>query len=345
MERTTTRVKLIGSVGLATLMMGVSSLGAVTIAQDGSDLKVAAVTTGPHPYFAPWGDAVADAEVDFGLAGSAFKYPPEWSFDLQNGVIESLVAQGYNGFVVFPGDPTGQNATYEELASFGVPSVSGAGCTLEPVKDEMCFATDVEASAYNGAKAVIEAMGGAGNLVHLAGFLSVSNTKLRMDGVERAVAETNGDVTLLQTITETDDWEAGEKLISSLLAASQDEIDGIIATGYIQSAVAAKHLTAIGDKRIKLVGIDDDQIVLDAIRDGYMVGTMSQNPYLQAYVGAQALDLVRKGCSLKADLPHLIDSGSGLITAADLDNYKDNLKVYAKDFSTTFADEYMDCPA
>jgi ribose transport system substrate-binding protein len=339
-------MRLAASLGLAIVMLTTASLGAaITLAQGTSDTKVAAVTTGPHPYFAPWGDAMTDAKTDFGLADAVFKYPPEWSFDLENGVIETLVAQGYNAFVVFPGDPTGQNATYEELSGFGIPSVSGAGCTLDPVMDVMCFATDVEESAYKGAKATIEAMGGQGNLVHLAGFLSVSNTKLRMNGVERAVAETNGDVTLLQTITETDDWEAGEKLISSLLAASEDQIDGIIATGYIQSAIAAKHLTNIGDQRIKLVGIDDDQIVLDAIRDGFMVGTMSQNPYLQGYVGAQALDLVRQGCTLKADKAHLIDSGSGLITAADLDDYKEGLKEYAKEFSQTFADEYMDCPS
>ena len=316
---------------------------ATDTALEPSDTKVAAVTTGPHPYFEPWGEGVADAQADFGLAGSIFKYPPEWSFDLENGVIETLVAQGYNAFVVFPGDPTGQNATYEELAGRDIPSVSGAGCTLDPVMDELCFATDVELSAYNGTKAVIEAMGGEGNIVHLAGFLSVSNTKLRMDGVEKAVAETNGAVTLIQTITETDDWEAGEKLISSLFAAREAEIDGIIATGYIQSAVAAKHLTQIGDKRIKLVGIDDDKIVLDAIRDGYMTGTMSQNPYLQAYVGAYALDLFRRGCECKADTPHLIDSGSGLITADDLGDYKEGLKEYAKEFVETFKATYMEC--
>jgi len=103
---------------------------ATPAAETPSDTKVAAVTTGPHPYFTPWGDGVADAQKDFGLAGSIFKFPPEWSFDLENGVIETLVAQGYNAFVVFPGDPTGQNATYEELSGRGIPTVSGAGCTL-----------------------------------------------------------------------------------------------------------------------------------------------------------------------------------------------------------------------
>jgi ribose transport system substrate-binding protein len=308
-----------------------------------SDTKLAVVTGGPHPYFTPWGDAAADAEADFGLVGSIFKFPPEWSFDQENGVIETLVAQGYNAFVVFPGDPTGQNATYEELASKGIPAVSAAGCTLEPVKDKLCFATDVKLSAYNGTKALIEAMGGEGNVVHLAGYLSDPNTTLRMDGVEEAVNETGGKVTLLQQLAETDEWEVGERLISSLLAARENEIDGLIATGYIQSALSAKHLTNIGDKRIKLVGIDDDQIVLDAIRDGFMVGTMSQNPYLQAYAGAYSLDLFRRGCTAKTDTPHLIDSGSGLITASDLDTYKDNLRSFAKEFVTTFKDTYMEC--
>ena len=313
--------------------------------QQPSDTKVAAVTTGPHPYFTIWGTAVADAQKDYGLAGSVFKFPPTWDFNLENSVIETLVAQGYNAFVVFPGDPTGENATYSELAAKGIPSVSGAGCTLDPATDKLCFSTDVKLSAYNGTKAVIEAMGGHGNLVHLAGLLSVSNTKLRMEGVQQAVDETNGAVTLLQTITETDDMNNGEKLISALLAARESEIDGIIGTGYDQSLITAKHLTAIGDKRIKLVGIDDDPIVLQAIKDGFMVGTMSQNPYLQAYVGAYALDLFRRGCTAKPTTPHLIDSGSGLLTANDLTNYKQQLQDDTKEFVKTFKDTYMDCPA
>src|SRR5690606_15751642 len=119
-------------------------------------------------------------------------------------------------------------------------------------------------------------------------------------------AETNGKVTLLQHLADVDSQEEADNKINALLAASKDEIDGIITTAYVPSVVAATALRNLGDKRIKMVGIDDDKIVLDAIRDGFVVGTMSQNPYGQAYIAAYALDRLRHDCQMKPDAPYLI---------------------------------------
>ena len=98
----------------------------------------------------------------------------------------------------------------------------------------------------------------------------------------------------------------------------------MVATAYIPSVVAAKSLRNLGDKRIKLIGIDDDKIVLDGIKDGFVAGTMAQNPYGQGYVAAYVLDLLASGtCTVKADAPFIktpqtarfIDSGAMLISA------------------------------
>ena len=75
--------------------------------------------------------------------------------------------------------------------------------------------------------------------------------------------------------------------------------------------------------------------MLDGIRDGFVAGTMAQNPYGQAYIGAYALDLLAGGCTVKADAPwiktpqtaHFIDSGTLLISSKNIDSYKDDLKA------------------
>jgi ribose transport system substrate-binding protein len=167
----------------------------------------------------------------------------------------------------------------------------GADCAQDPTKVAFCFGTDVYRSAYLGTQALIRAMGGKGKIVHLAGLLVDPNTKLRMDAVEKAVKETNGAVTLIQHVTDTDQQEAADQKINALLGAQKDQIDSLVATAYIPSVVAAKSLRNLGDKRIKLVGIDDDKIVLDGIKDGFVAGTMAQNPYGQGYVAAYVLDL------------------------------------------------------
>ena len=46
-----------------------------------------------------------------------FKVPSDWKLNLQTELIESLVAQGYKAFGIFPGDAVGINSTVAELKS------------------------------------------------------------------------------------------------------------------------------------------------------------------------------------------------------------------------------------
>ena len=106
--------------------------------------------------------------------------------------------------------------------------------------------------------------------------------------------------------------------------------------------VAANSLRNLGDKRIQMVGIDHDEVVLKAIKDGFVHGTMLQNPYGQAYIGSYALDRLRAGCTVKADAPwiktpqtaHFIDRGTAFVEYADkVDGYKEAMKTVTKDIS------------
>lgn len=331
-----------------------AGLGAalVPVPAGASDNKIALVPGGPHPYFAPWEQAAADAKKDFGIATVDFKVPTDWKLALQTELLESLAAQGYNAFGIFPADPVGINSTVAELASAGIPSAALAGCTQDPSDVAFCLGTDVYNSAYIGTKALIEAMGGKGNVVHLAGLLVDPNTTLRVKAVETAVAETNGAVTLLQTVADTDAQEAADQKINALIGAQKDEIGGMIATGYIPSVVASKVLRTLGDKRIQFIGIDDDPIVLDAIKDGFVAGTMAQNPYGQGYIGAYVMDIMASGgCAVKDDAPWVvtpqtakfIDSGTLVINQANLETYKDDLKKITADIQGKFKDTYLNC--
>src|ERR1700684_553001 len=162
-----------------------------------SDNKIALIPGGPHPFFKPWEQADADSRRDFGIAAVDFKVPTDWKLNLQTELIESLVAQGYKAFGIFPGDAVGINSTLSELKGARIPSIALAGCAQDPTDAAFCLGTDVYHSAYLGTKELIKAMGGKGNIVHLAGLLVDPNTTLRVKAVETAVAESNGAVKLL----------------------------------------------------------------------------------------------------------------------------------------------------
>ena len=113
-------------------------------------------------------------------------------------------------------------------------------------------------------------MGGKGKIAHFTGFLVDPNTQLRIDAVQKAANETGGAVEVIQVIADIDAPEPAEEKINAFLAAQADKVDGIVTTAWVPAVVAANSLRKIGDKRIKMVGIDHDEVVLKAIKDGYV---------------------------------------------------------------------------
>ncbi len=185
--------------------------------------------------------------------------------------------------------------------------------------------TDTGNSAYLGTKELIKAMGGKGRIAHFTGFLVDPNTQLRIDAVQKAADETNGAVTVVQVIADIDAPQPAEEKINAYLAANAANVDGIVTTAWVPAVIAANSLRKIGDKRIKMVGIDHDEVVLQAIKDGFVNGTMLQNPYGQGYIGSYVLDKLRTGCTLKADAPwksnaltaKFVDSGTVFVDAVE----------------------------
>jgi ribose transport system substrate-binding protein len=342
-------------IGLRTILggafMGALALSAPAMA---TDVKVALVPGGPHPYFASWEQGAKDAAKAFGVAAADYRVPAKWELGLQNQLIENLTAQGYNAFLIFPGDPVATNSPMADLQAAGIPSVATAGCTKDPSPALFCFGTDTGHSAYLGAKELIKAMGGKGSIVHFTGNLVDPNTQLRMDAVAQAVKETNGAVTLLQTIADIDrtPQEADEK-INALLAARGKEIDGIVTTAWLPAVSSATALRRIGDKRIKMVGIDHDPVVLAAIKDGFVHGTMLQNPYGQAYIGTYLMEeIVGHGCKVNDKAPfesnaltaRFIDSGTAFQGIDGVDTYQNAMKAVTAELMKTFKATYLICP-
>ena len=301
-----------------------------TVASAADDSTLALVPGGPHPYFAAWEQAGVDAAADLGLGEASYKIPQKWELAQQNQLLESLLSQGYNGFLIFPGDPVGAVSTAEELAGFGSPIIAGGGCYKDPSPAAFCLGTDTGNSAYLGAKELIKAMGdGEKRIAHFTGFLVDPNTQLRIDAVLKAAEEEGA--TVVQVIADIDAPEPAEEKINAYLAANA--------------------LRRMGTDDIAMVGIDHDEAVISAIKDGVIDGTMIQNPYGQGYIGAYALDKLRSGCTIKDDAPFgsnaltekFIDSGTAYVDASNADSYLDTMRAETDRILADFDATYLNC--
>jgi ribose transport system substrate-binding protein len=164
-----------------------------------------------------------------------------------------------------------------------------------------------------------------------------------MAGVTRAVNETHGKVTLLQTITDIDtDLQTAQKAVSDLLAAKGKQVNGIVSTAY-NPAVAAATAVRQSGLPIKVVAIDDDPAILAGIRDGSVTATIVQNPAGQAYLGAWVLALLQsRQCTLKK--PGIeVDSGSFTVAKSNVDTYDAARQATTAALRTQFATQLLSC--
>ena len=310
---------------------------------DPGKYQFALVKGGVHPYFAPMDQAIKDVAADLNIPVPILQAPQEWNQDEQNNILDGLVAQGVAGIAMCTSDAVAGNEQISKIVEAGVPVVQFAMAVPEPSDVTFNLTTDVGESAYQGTIHLIEAMGGEGNIVHLTGNLNDSNTQLRMAAVERAASEYPG-VNVLQTVTDIDVAEPAQNAISSLLTAKGKEIGGIICTAYIPTTTITTEIQKYDDLDIKIVGIDTDEIVLNGIRDGYVVGTMAQNPYGQAYLAIYSLKLLADGYTVKDDTPFVIDSGTLFINIENVDTYESDISELTIELMSTWAEKYFNAP-
>ncbi|QUQ71672.1 sugar ABC transporter substrate-binding protein [Kutzneria sp. CA-103260] len=312
-------------------------------------VKVALVPGGPHPYFQPWKAALQQAKTDFKLGDTTFNETSAWNQTTQNSVLKSLAAQGFNAFGVFGVSPDTINSTFSDLRKQGFHLASLGSCPAGDTDNaDFCLATDVQQAAYKAAKSAIEAMGGSGNLVHLTGNKTDSNTTRRIQGVQQAIDETGGKVKLLQTVTDIDtDLQTAQKAVADLIAAKGAQINGIVTTAYnpaVASAAAVKAARLnIAGLPVKVVAIDDDPTILGDIKDGSVTASVVQNPVGQAYVGSYALTKLAGGCTMKTS-GQVIDSGSFVVTKDNVASYDTQRQQETAQLRKDFDDKYLTCP-
>jgi ribose transport system substrate-binding protein len=252
-----------------------------------------------------------------------------WSLNESNLTLNGLASRGFNAIALFPGDPAGTNSQLASMKKRGVETILLAGCTDDPSPALFCLATDVEAAAYAEGKAIIEAIGGKGDIAHLSSNLTDPNTKLRAAGVNRAVAETNGKVKVVQFIGDIDTPDKAPPAVDALLASRGKQLAGIVSTTMFPTEALATALKANPQyQNIKVVGADDGPLTIQGIKDGTILGSMYQNFYGQGEVAAYVFEkVVGEGCTIRDDVPwqkhpqtkKFIDSGYALATKENVE--------------------------
>ena len=302
-----------------------------------AEYKFGIVQAVVNPYYATWPQAAKDAAADFGVQVEIAS-PQDFDQVQQDAVVNSLIAKGITGMGIQPVDAVAGAETVKRVVAAGVPVIGVAACSeLKGTGAIMCINNALGDSAYEATKLVCQAIGGKGNIVHLDGQLADKNTAARAAGVDKALAEMTG-CKLLQRITDIDSAEASRNAVSSLLASKGDQIDGIVSGAYNPSVAVAKEFTQRKEKRIKAVLVDDDKVVLEAVKGGYVLASRISNPYMLAYVAANGLKYLADGCKWTGDF--IVPNNYATVTADKVDTLAADNVAAAKALAKSWASKW-----
>jgi ribose transport system substrate-binding protein len=113
-----------------------------------------------------------------------------------------------------------------------------------------------------------------------------------------------------------------------------------MAAGYTSAVTTATLLDKPEYAHIKAVGFDTDPKVIEAIKAGRFVGSISQNPWGQGYISVYTLKMLIDGWTYKAGQPEVINSGSFLITKDNVDTYDQMIKDETMKLMATWTDRF-----
>ncbi|MGO9584165.1 MAG: sugar ABC transporter substrate-binding protein [Acidimicrobiales bacterium] len=284
--------------------------------------KYAVIPPVVNPFYLPFPGAIKAAEAKFGTGPIAYEFPSAFTQDAENIVVDGLAAKGYNLMAIQPADPVAGDATIKRLVADGIKVVCFGAPPAQPSEAVFALATDVENAAYFAAVQTIKIIGGQGNIVHFTGDVSDSNTAPRIKGVNKAVAATHGRVKLLETITNDDSPSSATTAVADVFAAHGIAINGIVCTAYNPAAAVAEQLQKANNHTIKCVGIDTATDTIDAIKTGFLAGTVIQNPYGMCYLSIYSLKLLSEGYTWKKSSPFFIDSGTAFVDKSNVAHWQ-----------------------
>lgn len=248
-------------------------------------------------------DAAEDFEVNVDV-----RFPNEATATKQKQIIEDLLSSGIDALAVSPIDAENQRDAIDGWAA-KIPLITHDSDA--PDSDRLMY---IGMDNYRGGrlvgKLIKEEYPDGCNLIITIGRLEQDNAKKRRQGVIDELLgrdddpsrfdpvdeelEGNGFV-ILATLTDQGKPEVAKQKAEDALNA-YDDVDlfaGLFAYNPPACLQAIKQANL--QDRVKVAGFDEDDVTLQGIKDGSVIGTVVQDPYQYGYQSVRILSELLKG--------------------------------------------------
>jgi len=232
----------------------------------------------------------------------------------QIAVVEDMIARGVSGIVLAPLDKTGLRQVVREAKMAGIPTV----CVDSGLEgdDHLSFvATDNYDGGVAGAKRLVEVLDGKGKVIMMRAMVGVESTGAREQGFLDEIQKHEGIEILSENQYGGVTVESGYQMAENLLNRFRDDVSGVFTPNESTTFGMLRALTDAGlAGKIKFVGFDTSDKLIQALEAKELDGLVLQNPFKMGEEGVKTLVANLKG----ETVPDRVDTGIAVATPENM---------------------------
>jgi ABC-type sugar transport system substrate-binding protein len=215
-----------------------------------------------------------------------------------NAAIDQFVIQGVKAIVICPADPDSLVGSVSKAVSAGVPVVAFSLGVSKDANLTSFIGADEVGMGRTGAQLALQAIKGKGNVALMTGILGTSAQIGRSQG-QHEVFDKEAGIKVVEE--QPNDW-AHDKTVALiqdwLSKYPKGELNAVLAHGP-ELVAAAEYAKSQGRDEVVFVGIDYPEDARRAIKEGTLLGTISQDPKMLAKLAVETADKAAKGESVE----------------------------------------------
>ncbi len=282
-----------------------------------------------NPYMLGMWAGGQKAGKDLGIEVQTLAPSSQDSIEEQVSIMESLMGQGVDGFVIHPSDSKGIQPVVNTANEKGIPVVAIG--TAPETGAFMRSGVDYYETGYLVAKELCEAAGGKGKAIILEGPAGVQNMEERKKGIEDAIAE-YPDMKIVASQTANCKRTEGMSVMENLLER-KDVAEGLSVVACCNDEMAIGAIQALKQKKVEGVfvgGEDGSKDAAAAVKDGDLYVTYNTDPYGSTYLAVAYIVQYLNNGTLPEEyfIPFPSERHQPLITKENVQEYIDQYRWF-----------------
>ena len=310
--------KAIGIIALVAIAAVFIVIGIIRKGSSLDERRIAVIPKGTSSVF--WESVRLGAQK----AGDEFDYEISWNGpelesdrERQIQIVEDFIALKVAGVVLAPNGSNALVPKVEEMFAKNMPCV-----IIDSEIDTDKYVSFAATNNYQGGVIAARRMGkilnGKGKVIVTKFMPGSGSTTNRENGFIDTIEKEFPDIEIVDT-------KYGMATVETALQAAEDlltkhaQLDGLYASNASTSVGSAQALQSQGRAdKIKMIGFDAEETLIDKLRSGVVDSLVVQDPYKMGYVGVKTLVDKING----KEVPKVIDTGVELVTLERLEEPK-----------------------